>query len=113
MHHQFGVSLIEVLISFLLLSILLLGIDATHITALQKTKANYYFSVATQQMNIITNQLISKHNLDAWNQKNEIVLPQGKGIISDNKIIILWGGMSEENCKSNKIGTQGCLYQAI
>jgi hypothetical protein len=119
MQTQTGASLIELLISFLLLSILLLGVDAVQITALQKAKANYYFSVATQQLNILTEHLVHEKPIDttallaAWNQQNQAVLPQGRGMLHNNKITIFWGDTNESICEHNKIGQQGCLQRSL
>lgn len=115
---QSGVSLIEILISIILLSILLLGVDAMQITTLQRAKTNYYFAVATQQLNILTEQLkLEKHDvsvlLSAWNKQNQIVLPQGRGTIQGDfphyELTIFWGNKNASECKTNKIAQIRCL----
>lgn len=95
-----GFSLIEVLISLLILSLILLGFDAMEIDALRENRNAYYFSVAENQLNSIA-QRIQAHPQDItkqlmiWNQQNQQILPQGKGNVSGlfpNYIVtIFWG----------------------
>lgn len=46
MRYQTGTSFIEILVSLSLLSLMLLGLDATEVISLQETKSDYYFSAA-------------------------------------------------------------------
>ena len=101
-----GTSLMEVLISLVLISILLLGIDAVQIISLQKTKINYYVAVAEQQ---IISMMEGMKDTEIWNQQNQEVLPQGRGVLTDKVISIFWGNMNGENCESNKIKKDGCI----
>lgn len=120
---QSGVSLIETLISLFILSLLLLGFDAMQITALKEAKSAYYYSVATQQLNVMTERLraLSKNNYNdqftIWNQQNQEVLPQGKGLITgyypDFNLAIFWGNGVLQECIKNKIGQSGCLHLSI
>ncbi|TAK78793.1 MAG: hypothetical protein EPO11_00920 [Gammaproteobacteria bacterium] len=108
-------NLIEILVSLLILSLMLLGFDAMQVTALQKAKAAYYFSVATQQLDVMTERLRALGDgnnndaLQAWNQQNQQVLPQGWGTIQDNVVSIFWGQMTEQQCSKNTVGQSGCL----
>lgn len=114
-----GTSLIEILISLLLISILLLGIDAAQIASLQLSSANYYLAIAEQQINAMNERLTLLKNMDinpyvaVWNKQNQEVLPQGKGVIHDGEISVFWGNRDEQNCKTNKIGADGCLHLRI
>src|SRR3990167_11278170 len=83
-----GASLIEVLIALLILSLALFGLDMMQVTALKKTQATYYFSVASQQLNSMAEQLYTLQEGDPsdlitqWNDENNVVLPRGKGVVS-------------------------------
>lgn len=111
MHSATGTTLIEILISMLLISILLLGVDAMQVISLKQAKVNYYFAAAEQQINNLIEELSINHNPDlvTWNKQNQIVLPQGRGVMTKNAIAIFWGSFNEEKCEANKIGTSGCL----
>jgi hypothetical protein len=113
-------NLIEVLMSVFILSCMLIGIDAMQISALREAKSAYYFDVAIQQMQVITERLNVIRNgrieqtLIAWNQQNGQVLPNGRGIVRGNyplfDISIFWGKPSHlDTCKNIKIGSSGCL----
>lgn len=122
-HTQSGTSLIEILISILLLSILLLGVDAMQMITLQKAKTNYYVAVATHQLHILSERLkLTKNNdvaldLLIWNQQNQAILPQGKGVIQGDfphyEIMIFWGNKNAMECKKNKIAQIGCLHRSL
>lgn len=114
-----GASLIEVLISFFIFSLLLLGLDAMQITALRQAKANYYFNVATQQLQAMTEYLsiIKEDNWQSqfqlWNKQNKELLPQGRGTIQGQypsySLAIFWGKEKDLICENSKIGQSGCL----
>ncbi len=109
-----GFSLIEVLISLFLLSCLLLGLEATEIFSLRVNRSAYFFSVAENQLNSMaerlrvldSNQDLAKQ-ITIWNQQNQEVLPQGRGVMTGNTLTIYWGG--ESSCPQNKFGQAGCL----
>ena len=114
-----GTSLIEVLISLLLLSLFLLGFDAMQMASLRAAKADYYFHVATSQLEFIRERLIIAKNIHEelanWNQLNQQVLPQGIGFIEGDypnfHISVAWGGL--HSCKQNKVGRTGCVSAVI
>lgn len=113
MTHQSGVSLIEVLICFLLTAIMLLGLNATQMTALRASQSSYYFSVAAQQINNLI-ELLTVFGEDAaqierWNKENTDVLPHGRGVIDNQHISIVWGDFSEASCVKNTIRISGCI----
>jgi len=114
-----GVSLIEVLISFLILSAMLLGLDALQVTALRETKNAYYFSVAAQQLNNMVERFATfgdkqlDEQLAGWNQQNQAVLPQGRGRLEwgpHTVLTIYWGRADQQRCDKNKTGMAGCLH---
>lgn len=114
-----GMSLIEILISLLLLSILLLGFDAMQIKSLQVAKQSYFYTIAEQQLDQIIERLLASKTLNsadqiaAWNRENINLLPQGRsqvvGRYPHYTISIMWGGMNNLSCPSNKIGRENCL----
>ena len=119
MNKIIGTSLIEIMISLLLLAIFMLGLDAMQITAFNQTRHAYFYSVAIQQLNQMAERIMAcqENNCDQqveiWNQQNAEVLPQGKGKISGYYphyvIAIFWGAYHSESCEQNKIGQEGCL----
>lgn len=118
-----GVSLIEILISFFIFSLLLLGLDAMQVTALRQAKANYYFTVATQQAQSMAEYLrvIKEDNwqpqFNLWNKQNKEVLPQGRGMIQGHypsyTLTIFWGKETSLTCENNKTGQSGCINLVI
>jgi len=112
-----GFSLIELLISFLLLATLLLGIDALQINSMRAASENYYFVVAQQQMSVIQERLsMLNHDeintfISTWNVQNQNALPDGRGIVRrkpDRGVSIYWGKGDEQNCKTGS-RSEGCL----
>lgn len=97
-----GFSLIEVLISLIILAFILLGFDALQIHALRENQRAYFITVATNQLFSLAEQLRESDNstdvtsiVTEWNNQNKEVLPEGRGIISGNFpdywITIFWG----------------------
>src|SRR5260221_10086330 len=89
MDKQRGTGFIEILVSLSLISLLLLGLDALEWTSLHEMKSAYYFAVAKQQIQVITERLHafkSSENLESkiiiWNRQNQAVLPHGKGRVT-------------------------------
>ena len=98
----YGFSFIEVLVSLLLLSIILLGFDAAELFSLRTTREAYYFNVATHQLNAMTERLIALdhyHGLEQqvviWNEQNKEILPKGRGKVEGHfpnyLITVCWG----------------------
>ncbi|OGT37500.1 MAG: hypothetical protein A3F11_02465 [Gammaproteobacteria bacterium RIFCSPHIGHO2_12_FULL_37_14] len=118
-----GFSLIEILISFFILSLVLLGLDAVTITALREAKTAYFFSVATQQLNNLVERLTLIKNdkvtdvLANWNVENQQALPHGRGTIITHypiyQLNIFWGDNKSMICNKNTIGNSGCLKLII
>ncbi|HVE44126.1 MAG TPA: prepilin-type N-terminal cleavage/methylation domain-containing protein [Gammaproteobacteria bacterium] len=115
-----GFTFIEILISLVLLSLLFLMVDTLQAITLRKSYSAYYFSVATQQLHNMAQQLPADH-IDAqtniWNMQNASVLPQGRGYVRQNHahylIDIFWGKDSQESCEKNKLGLSGCLRKTV
>lgn len=116
-----GFSLIEVLISLLLISFILLGLDAIQIYSLKQARIAYYFSIASHQINNMTERLITlQHHADLteqialWNRENSAVLPNSLGTVSGafpHYIITLNWGNGSQHCERNRIGETGCLIE--
>jgi Tfp pilus assembly protein PilV len=117
-----GFSLIEVLISLLLLSFILLGFDATEMYSVRAIRAAYYFDVATNQLNNMYERLRMlgadddvSSQIIMWNKENQIVLPQGRGQVlghfPDYTIIVYWGNIPM--CTHNQLGNSGCINQHL
>ena len=122
MHHQ-GFTLIEVLISLIMLSLILLGFDAMEIYSLRSIRATYYFHLATFQWISIAERLRSigsrsgiEEQVAAWNEQNKQLLPQGIGSVTGSypnyTVTIYWGGMTAA-CQKIQLGQTGCLQQSI
>ncbi len=119
MPQSFGITLIEILISLLFLAVMLLGLDAMQLTALKQAKSAYFYSVANQQINNLTERLSLSNNkiiekeIERWNEQNREVLPQGIGKMNGNIISIFWGEFEKQTCDYNQLGVQGCLLRKV
>jgi len=118
-----GFTLIEVLISLILLSLLLLGFDAMEIDSLRSTRAAYYFYLATQQLIAMTDRLRAlganqslNEQVAIWNLQNQDLLPAGRGTVSGSYpsyiLAVYWGKFLQE-CKQIKLGQSGCVQQRL
>ncbi len=97
-----GFTLIEVVISLLLFSLVLLGFNAMQWQAVRETQSAYHFTVAASQLHAMTERLRAldkwsglEQQIQKWNLQNQQVLPQGKGEVSGHypayTIKITWG----------------------
>ena len=100
MQNQNGLTLLEVLISLLLITSMLFAFGGNQLHGLRADKSAYYVSVVNQQVNNLTELMAISQRLDhevvaAWNAQNHRLLPNGVGQISINKQFILvtitWG----------------------
>jgi len=118
-----GFTFLEILFSLLLISLLLLGMDATLFTSLRQVKSNLYFTSAIQQLAVITERLKIMpaaeltETVKHWNEQNQHVLPQTTGWVEKKanaySIVITWGGYKAKNCQKNIIGETGCLHASL
>jgi hypothetical protein len=116
---QLGTSFIEILVSLIIVSTMLLGTDVMLLESLRKSEAAYDYSVAIHQLDVITGLLMTMENtstqeiVEKWNQQNWEVLPEGRGVINGNypdyEISIFWGNFNGQNCITNNAGKNGCL----
>lgn len=120
MHRDLGFTFLEIMISLLILSFMLLGLDALQIETMKAEEASFDLSVATRQIQNMVERLqvigeddVSEQML-AWNKENQLVLPQGvgrvKGLYPNYKIAIFWGAKVGDECLVNHMGTSGCLH---
>jgi Tfp pilus assembly protein PilV len=106
-----GVSLIEIVISLLLISLALFGFDAMQLMAIQKSRTAYNEAIANNQLHILNLQLqvagrLSDHEkiIAIWSQENAALLPQGISYVSGDfpqyTIKICWG---VDTCINNDV----------
>ncbi len=118
-----GFSLIEVLMSLLLISLILFGLDAAQLYSIQEAKTTYLFNTAMNQINNAEERLAALKTYEGldeeitfWNSENQTALPSGFGNISGGfpnyQITIYWGDTSHD-CTNQKIGASGCLRKII
>jgi Tfp pilus assembly protein PilV len=109
-----GFTFIEILISFMLVSLLLVSIDATQLTSLREAESAYNFSVAANQIQNFKSQLSNNPEiLAAWNLQNSQVLPNGQGTYFNNKITVYWGEHKTLTCDKIQLGQSGCVFENI
>jgi prepilin-type N-terminal cleavage/methylation domain-containing protein len=114
----YGFTLIEVLISLLLLSFILSGFDAMELYSLNSLRNTYNFHLATQQLISMTERLRSMgpypyQNEEAiWNEQNKQLLPRGVGTVAgqypDYTVTLYWGDMTPP-CPNIMLGQSGCV----
>lgn len=119
MHTIGGFTFLEVLISLVLLSITLLGLDAMEVYSLRSLRATYFVHLALLQLqNMYDRLLVAKpyHEISqqviAWNKENQALLPEGKGYVegyaSSYTIHIAWGG-EVIPCAQSVVAEKGCI----
>lgn len=76
-----GYTFLEVMISLLLFSLILLGFNAMQMQALQETQEAYYYTVAALQWNAMADRLRAldkqaglDNQIKIWNNENKILL---------------------------------------
>ena len=122
MRQHNGTSLLEILISLLLLSMAIAWLDGVMLSSLRAVRNADYYLVAEQQMQILVDRiLLGTRNINDlllwWNKQNAQLLPAGKGKIDVDhhvySISIFWGDDSMETCDHNQIGQKGCLKRNV
>ncbi len=108
-----GFTFIEILISLVLISLFLLGIDAMQVVAFKQAKINFYVAAAEQQLINMHERSAITSDTSSWNQQNQQLLPQASGQITSDKISIAWGNKQGGECERNIIGKQGCMLLRI
>jgi prepilin-type N-terminal cleavage/methylation domain-containing protein len=104
----YGFTLLEVMISMLLLAMAMLAMDVMAVQSLHESQKNYLFSVALNEMASMSERLQVWQNpadLSArWNNelKNLLPLAQGQvnGVFPDYTITLCW---SKSECLANTV----------
>lgn len=114
-----GAALIEVLISLIIFSIFLLGLDAMQLTSLQMTKKSYYAALAQAQLEFLQERMLVLNEnqfgneIEKWNKQLNKLLPNGRGEMNANNIAkIYWGNATESDCPVLTNHT-GCIQMMI
>lgn len=100
-----GFTLLEVLISLLILSYALFGFDLLALRSLQSSRETYLYAIAVQQLYSMASSLQSlgpyqgfTEQITLWNQENKTVLPLGEGFVSgvypDYRVTLTWQNQS-------------------
>jgi hypothetical protein len=117
--NQMQLSLLEVLISFCLLSLVMLGMNAMQLSSLHQLQASLYVAAASEQLASLDNYLQSTHGtnpsefIDEWKSQIAEMLPSGAGELHGEfpsyVISIFWGGTNANTCQPPQAGKHGCL----
>lgn len=118
-----GFSLIEVLVSLLLVSFILLGFEAAEVYSLRVIRAANYFNLANNQLanmverlRVLGDSSSLLQETAAWNIQNNNLLPHGFGEITGHypvyNITLYWGDI-KPSCQQNSLGNSGCITQTI
>jgi prepilin-type N-terminal cleavage/methylation domain-containing protein len=118
-----GFTLIEVLISLLLLSLMLLGFDAMGIFGHSETRSAYYYTQAVNQIFCLEERLRAlnvhdglENQIEIWNKENQTVLPNALGSVTGiypTYTITLFWGESQTDCPHVRVGQSGCVSEKI
>ncbi len=122
-HKPIGFTLIEILISLFILSFVLLGFNGVLLQAKRQTYAEFYFSVASQQMITIIERLYAlgdakgiDKQITIWNSQNKLLLPQGEGVIEGSYpsyTVILHWGKKPSDCNVNHVEYRNCIKENV
>lgn len=118
---SFGFSLLEALISIIIFSMALLGLNAMDIFTMREQLNSYYTSLAIQQIQNIEERLSTlgkqaglNDQVKLWNLQNEVLLPSGKGEVLGQYpryfISLFWG---DSNCKDRQEEKVGCIKEEL
>jgi Tfp pilus assembly protein PilV len=117
-----GLSLIEILVSFTLLSLMFLYLDAAQVQSLKQMKMHYYFNMAIQQLLNANDILQVDKSVDSgllqqWQRQLRNVLPEGYGSFTPNgettTVNIMWGN-KKSACQYNQLHSSfGCMHSEI
>jgi len=112
-----GFTLLEVMISLLLLSIVLLGVDAAQVVVMRESRGIFYFNLASVMALNMSEYLVAHHGDVSgyerkWRLNIEEILPMSAGRVSGSQstytVKVAWGGAVLE-CLKSKQGAKGCV----
>lgn len=115
-----GFTLLEVLVSLVILSFVIVGFEAMQLYALHETRKAYYFSEGISQINSMIERLHTgldvSTQINQWNDENRRVLPQGRGDVKGQypayHITLFWGEMLSD-CLETQWGQNGCITMDV
>ncbi len=113
----------EVLMSLLLISLILLGFETGQLYAVQETKITWLLNTALNQINNARERLIAlktaeglQEQIMIWNAENKRDLPSGFGTVSGAwplyRVTVYWGNQSHR-CAHDTTGIAGCIRKEI
>ena len=117
-----GFTLIEVLISLVILSLVLLGFDALEIFGIREINNAYHFTLAENQIKSMTEVLHTSQDhtqqIAFWTLQNQVLLPHGRGLVTGGYpnylVTVFWGeSTTETTCQKMQVGKRHCLVSEI
>lgn len=117
-----GFSLMEVLVSLLLLSWLLLGLAVVEVDSIKQARTINIFNLSINQLENMTERIVAgqhaelQQNINQWNSENEILLPNGIGHVEGefpNYLLTIEWGKRMNNCNKNQLGESGCITEKV
>ena len=110
MRHCIGLTLLEVMISLLLLSIILCGMDGLAISSLRQTRHSYLLQVALNEGQSMRDYLLActaqtdiESAQQRWQQQIAALLPGGKEFIVGHypyfSIMLAWDDEGKKQCQ--------------
>ncbi|HVY52983.1 MAG TPA: hypothetical protein VHA13_00500 [Gammaproteobacteria bacterium] len=107
-------SLFEILISMVLFSIALLGLNAAQLKAIVENLNVHYQEIAQRQIQNMAERLVMlkgkgglSEQFHQWNMQNQEILPQAKSQITNSDIELCWGDNNHVG------GRSGCIRKSI
>lgn len=119
-----GLIFLEVLVSFALISLGSLSLITFTSQTLANTQHNNYLIFAQQQLSNIAQRLAMISNstaiyaqINAWNQENNLVLPQGNGKVTgmypNYRVTLCWFEAHAAQVKFTTTQHKSCLFNHI
>lgn len=113
----------EFLISLIVISLVLVGIDAAQLTAMRTVHNQYYLYLAKVRLHALMERAnshagqLSPYEIEHWRYENERVLPKSQVSITDQgtalQVVLSWGDQSLEQCKEISKEYVKCLTLLI
>jgi type IV pilus assembly protein PilV len=101
-----GLTLLEVMISMLLLALALFAMDFLALESLRENRQSYFYSVATNELQNMSEYLQTSGRVDQskrWQAEVATVLPQGTGLVDGNfpdyELTVFWGNKDHSVCR--------------
>ncbi|MBA3660670.1 MAG: prepilin-type N-terminal cleavage/methylation domain-containing protein [Gammaproteobacteria bacterium] len=117
-----GLTLVEVLVSLILLTFIFIGTDVMQLISLRIAKHSFFIFVARQELMSIVDQaqickLACSKSIQHWQNEVKLALPHGegevKGVYPNYIFTVKWGNPTESICKINHQKAQGCLQVSL